>query len=41
MIHSSYCEKTIFFVFDRKLIIPVLVAVATKFEIKLNSFTKF
>ena len=30
-----------FFCFDQKLIISVLVAIATKFKIKLNSFAKF
>ena len=34
-------RKQYSFVFDQKLIIPVLVAIATKFKIKLNSFAKF
>ena len=37
VIHSSVHS----FVFDQQLIIPVLVAIATKFKIKLNSFAKF
>ena len=34
MIHSSYFKKIIVFVFEQRLIIPVLVTMGTKFEIK-------
>ena len=40
-IHSSSCEKTVVFCFEQILIILVLVTIATKFEIKRNSFAYF
>ena len=37
MIHSSHCEKTTVFGVEQRLIILVLVAIATKFENKQTS----
>ena len=41
VIHSSYCKKTTAFVFEQRLTILVLVAIAMKFEINRDFFLCF